>query len=386
MKKLNLQIVLTALLLFQLFFGIISYGAYLHIFVDQIVNEIRSQKYEALLKGDSLEIAKEINSLIGHDYIRCAKVFSQGQELFKYEKSSPCKIFFISTSRVIENSAGDVIVNLDFKMPFMMQINFFIFILIEILMLATGALFFKKIKDREFKEISKFNYIAAKAAHDIRSPLSALSAISSSLPETYDEQRKLISNIVGRITSISKELYLLTKEQKVDTSVGLVRHRGPINILRSESQIDLVLEVKNSISEIEASHSQNGIQFGSQSNRESILINIDVDGFRRVLSNLFNNAIEAKKDDQLKINIQILASNERVIVTIHDNGKGIPPDVLKRLGKVKVSYGKGGLAEAGSGIGVLSASEFMNQQGGTFSINSRLNSGTIVSLDFPLKS
>jgi signal transduction histidine kinase len=385
MRRINLQFAIISLLIFQLAVGIALYEIYLSIFVDQIVSEIKSQKSEALLRGDSLEIVKEINSLIGHDYIRCAEIVSQGQKFFAYEKNVPCKLFFLSTSRIFENSSGDVTVHLDFKMPFIMQINFLIFIVVEILMIIAGSLFFKKVKDREFKEISRFNYIAAKAAHDIRSPLSALSAISSSLPEEYSSQKNLIANIVGRITVISKDLYQMSKEQVLEVKELPIKIQEVSKNSIIRSQVDLVLELRNSISEVETLPNKNEIQIGLQSNKESVFLNIDVHGFRRVISNLFNNAIEARNEGPLKINVQIIASDERVVVTIHDNGRGIPPDILRKIGKTRVSHGKNGLSEAGSGLGLFSANEYMNLENGSLMVNSRLNMGTIVSLDFRVK-
>jgi hypothetical protein len=65
-----------------------------------------------------------------------------------------------------------------------------------------------------------------------------------------------------------------------------------------------------------------------------------------------------------------------------DNGKGIPPEILARLGERGVTHGKEG-TQSGSGIGVYHARETVENAGGKFSIQSQVGIGTMITLTMP---
>ncbi|MEQ1666122.1 MAG: ATP-binding protein, partial [Bdellovibrionales bacterium] len=71
-----------------------------------------------------------------------------------------------------------------------------------------------------------------------------------------------------------------------------------------------------------------------------------------------------------------------VLLKVSDNGKGIPPEVLKKLGSENISYGKTGSA-SGSGIGVYHAKKIIESLGGKFNVLSNLGQGTQVDIILP---
>lgn len=69
-----------------------------------------------------------------------------------------------------------------------------------------------------------------------------------------------------------------------------------------------------------------------------------------------------------------------------DNGKGISPEVLQKLGKEGVSFGKEDLKESGTGIGLYHAIETVKKWGGNLYLESTEGVGTIVNIELPLAS
>ncbi|MBT3980883.1 MAG: HAMP domain-containing histidine kinase [Bacteriovoracaceae bacterium] len=104
-------------------------------------------------------------------------------------------------------------------------------------------------------------------------------------------------------------------------------------------------------------------------------------GFKRVLSNIINNAIEAISDNEKKVvHIALKCDKDSVIVKVSDNGKGIPCEILEKLNQSSFSWGK----TRGQGLGLSHARTYMYKSGGNMSITSIEGVGTEIRLIFPL--
>lgn len=103
----------------------------------------------------------------------------------------------------------------------------------------------------------------------------------------------------------------------------------------------------------------------------------------RVLSNLINNSVEAIGDSPGNVEVSLTSDDHNAIINISDNGPGIPPHILAKLGVESISYGKEN-TDSGSGIGVLHAKKTIENMNGKFSILSSIGKGTTVTITLPL--
>ena len=101
----------------------------------------------------------------------------------------------------------------------------------------------------------------------------------------------------------------------------------------------------------------------------------------RVISNLVNNSVEAFAGPG-RVTIAIRAQKDSSSIIVSDNGKGIPPEILAKLGERGVTHGKEGTA-SGSGIGVFHARETIEKFGGKFQIQSKVGMGTMITITLP---
>jgi signal transduction histidine kinase len=72
-------------------------------------------------------------------------------------------------------------------------------------------------------------------------------------------------------------------------------------------------------------------------------------------------------------------SDNKILLSIRDNGKGIPPEVLSKIGTQGLSY-----AKTGTGLGLSHAIETIRKHKGDLKIESTLGQGTTVTLELPL--
>lgn len=110
-----------------------------------------------------------------------------------------------------------------------------------------------------------------------------------------------------------------------------------------------------------------------------IFSDINVREFKRLLSNLINNAVEALENNGQVI-VSLTQNQDYALLSITDNGHGIPSELLTRLTQKGETHGK----KDGFGFGLYHARMTVESWGGGLKIESTINKGTTVSLLLPL--
>lgn len=206
--------------------------------------------------------------------------------------------------------------------------------------------------------------ISRQVAHDIRSPLSALSIAVKRLADR-SEEKDLILSASERIERIANDLLKKTKQkQSLDTE--------------NDHFFSLDRVVQQICDEKCLSFSQ--ITWDLETNPEASVLGNKTET-ARVLSNIVNNAIDAvreKSDPSVSIFLRYYPDFAQV--SVFDNGTGIAPELIPHLGTQELSIGK----IAGSGLGLYHARKYLESIGGKISINSQLSQGTSVTIFFPI--
>jgi|GEM_PF-3380180 len=217
----------------------------------------------------------------------------------------------------------------------------------------------------EFKVNEAKEDLARKVAHDIRSPLTALTIMASAVKNLPENQRLMIREATSRINRIAEDLLNKGKPE-------LKTHEKVASVLESlirEKRLEFKSKYPNVSVEVELSGCKNS---WIVANRLSL---------QRAISNLINNSGEAiQEKGTVRVTGWVEPSYVRLQIT--DDGPGIPEHVLKELGMKRVTYGKDG-TNSGSGIGVLSAKQALEGMGAKLSISSRVGSGTTVDIYLP---
>ena len=110
-------------------------------------------------------------------------------------------------------------------------------------------------------------------------------------------------------------------------------------------------------------------------------VQIDPDGYMRILNNLIQNVISHSHAD--KIEIALSEQNRNIKILLSDNGIGIDKEDLKHIFDRLYKCDKG-RSEKGSGLGLSIAHELVEKLNGTIVADSTPGKGTIFTLFFPL--
>lgn len=244
----------------------------------------------------------------------------------------------------------------------------------QALLQATEEVALTERNAREDAVASALSRVAAQVSHDIRSPLTALEVVTGMLDSVPEEKKQIIRAATGRIRDIANNLLEKHRElviPKTETLAAKSVFLPPIvERLVSEKRWQYGKQTEKHVE----------FQFGR--NSLETFASVDRVEFQRVISNLMNNAIEAL-ENRGRVIVTVDTRGKKAMIQIQDNGRGIPPQILAKLGELGLSHGKDG-AESGSGLGVHHAFQFAKKFGGELKFDSQSGQGTTVTLLLPL--
>jgi signal transduction histidine kinase len=101
-----------------------------------------------------------------------------------------------------------------------------------------------------------------------------------------------------------------------------------------------------------------------------------------VMNNLISNSINYKDNSKEKciLNIGVLITKEKALVSVEDNGIGIPAEFKPKIFNM---FFRGTVKSKGAGLGLYIVKETINKLSGHIKINSEYGKGTTVELSLP---
>ncbi len=226
----------------------------------------------------------------------------------------------------------------------------------------------------DFETNQKMSLLAMQVAHDVRSPLAALAAATQDMSQLPEDKRILIRSAVQRIGDIANDL------------AGRGNQKGEGEGSHSaEAQTQLLSGIIDSlISEKRLQfRARLGVNIQSTLDTDSygLFAEVAPAQFKRVLSNLVNNAVEAIEDCGT-VTIGMKKNNgKKLAISVSDSGSGIPPEIFSKLMQQGATFNK----KEGQGLGLFHARETVESWGGTIEITSKLGEGTIVTIVLPFQ-
>jgi len=209
---------------------------------------------------------------------------------------------------------------------------------------------------------SQIALVAQQAAHDIRSPLTALNFIIKEQAENLSPvSRTILEAAIKRINEIATDLLCSPKgcsDYQHEHSAGNFK-----NIITT-------IVAEKSICNPSVAFSLN---FDSE---DYEMPKIPSTILYRILSNILNNSCESKAKH---IEVVLSKSENFITLDIFDDGCGISDDQLANIGKKRISF-----KENGYGLGLPFVVSNLALFGGSFKISSTPATKTKVSLKIPI--
>jgi len=212
-------------------------------------------------------------------------------------------------------------------------------------------------------------------AHDLRTPLNAVSLLVDELRYSLDEKTLADTGEVFEILERNLHRVELLIKQVLDTKTG---PSGMGKFSHPEHRIfELRPVVQRLIRDLHAVSSKDGVEIIDEI-PPSLTVYADACLITHVFQNLLTNAFKYAR----KGRVTICASNadESVICTVRDNGTGIPPEMLDKVfDKLATDP-----AKLGTGLGLAIVKQIMEAHGGSVKVESIYGEGAVFTFTLPL--
>lgn len=230
-------------------------------------------------------------------------------------------------------------------------------------------------------ELAKVNSIKDRLipmiAHDIRSPLASLQHMLSLTRESIlspEEFQKLSLSLEADIYNLRgmlDNMLLWTREQMIEIKIQ------KITFDISEAMQSVILMHRNSlIAKNIAIH--NYLQ-------QNLQVFSDKDIIMAVIRNIFSNAVKFT-DANKNIYINQIYLNNKIYISIKDEGKGINKETLEKLNNSEHVTTRGTANEKGTGIGIMFTKDLLKKLDEAFDITSMPGSGTSVTFSVAINN
>ncbi len=330
---------------------------------------LQSNKDE-IASSSSMELATKLNALMASENIACVSGKIQNNYFIESKKGRCNSSLFISES-TFKSPNNNLLISISYSLSNYLLISTLSFIFGEILLFIYLLKISKEKLTLEIKSKKILISLSQKLAHDIRSPISTLNLISSKIEN--EDIKSLQLAVVNQINTIANDLLHESKE------------KGPLSISKDHSTrcFEKMLQNIEKEYEIKANAIKQSIRFEinynevSKCHLDQKLSSI----IYRSLNNFIQNAIEATKDDGSIVISAHTNSKGRLEISVKDNGKGIPKDILNRLGQEVLSHGKSNRSEthqSGNGIALYNSKKELSEFNVELSIESELNNGSTI--------
>ena len=218
---------------------------------------------------------------------------------------------------------------------------------------------FLKMKDRILKQIDQRSLMLAGVSHDLKTPLTRIRLQTESIKE--DEIKQSLNNEVQQMNEMLNEyLEFSSTEQQAKGS----------NI----NPIEAILKIRNDIN-----FKNKNIEVEVIKDNDSI-VNANI--FNRVIINVLNNSILYA--DHIKILIEI--NSQLIIISIHDNGPGIPDEekeiVFRPFYRIDKSRNQN---KINSGLGLSITKSLLSQINGIINLKDSFLGGLEVRIEIENK-
>lgn len=226
---------------------------------------------------------------------------------------------------------------------------------------------------------SEFLKLAAQISHDIRSPIAALSFIRKDLLILPEDTKAIAMGAMDQITDIANSL-LMNKNNLLKKSGTNWKNftsfwkKNVKSILISHLVSQLLAEKRMEY----MNRSGVTIQLEIEKSVDSVFVRVNESELKRVISNLINNSIDAI-EDQGTVTVHLNSDSSLLYLTVKDTGKGIPADLIKKIGTRAFSFGK----QNGNGLGLYHAKKTISSFGGVITFSSQENIGTVIQIKLP---
>lgn len=212
------------------------------------------------------------------------------------------------------------------------------------------------------ERLAALGEVSAGIAHEIRNPLGVIAGYARLLLKSLDERdgqkREIVLGIlkeVDEINSVMEELLRFSRNEPMNkTNINLTKTiKDVVESLQENERITYLTD-------------------------RPLFIKADEELLKKAFKNLIKNGLEAAERVWVDIRAENVKEQPWVIITIRDNGKGIPKEDRNKIFMPFYTT-----KEGGSGIGLSLTQKIVMAHGGKITVQSKAGEGSTFEVFLP---
>lgn len=217
-------------------------------------------------------------------------------------------------------------------------------------------------------------WFLADAAHELRSPLTALKLQAQTLARAKDE--------IGRKEAIGRLLGGVDRATRLVEQLLALARQHPSAQVYDPVETSLSTCIEQAISDVNPLAAERSIRL-TYADFPSIDVTGEANSLRILVRNLLDNAVRYTPEGG-EVQIELTSDDTSAIVTVQDSGPGIPR--LERARVFDRFYRVSGTSptQSGSGLGLAIAKVIVERHGGTLELLDAGTGGLAVKVSFPV--
>ena len=226
----------------------------------------------------------------------------------------------------------------------------------------------------------KFSFLgnlAARLAHEIKNPMTAIGTFMQMMPQKYDDKdfrekfHMIAMEEMGRINNLITELLNLVKKRDSNFDEN-----------------DLHDLIDKMILLVSPQSNAKRITVTRRFDPDIGQVWMDSEKMKEVILNLLSNAVEfTPEGGKIEISTQYANESEKpaeIQIEIKDNGPGIPQSMISNVFDPYFTTKHKSTIHSGTGLGLFIAHQNMNDHGGTIDVTSDSEKGSVFTLTLPV--
>lgn len=330
-------------------------------------------KAELINNGVNIHYHFTVTTQDGREVYRCPDYSDEGSEftytqvLFRNDPSSKMgvvKVHFPDINSYIFSS-----------IKFMIPSVFFTLILLVTFIITLVIVF----RQKRYNEIK--NDFVNNMTHELKTPIASISLATQMLnDDSVTKSDKMRKHLVGVITDETKRLRFLV--EKVLQMSMFDRKKSSFKKKHLDLN-EMVESIANSFSlRVEHTGGKINVDIGAVDSD----IYVDEVNFQNVIFNLMDNAVKYRKTDEpVDIYLKTWNDDKWLYLSVHDTGKGIKKDDLKKIFEKFYRVGTGNVHDVkGFGLGLAYVKKVVDLHDGEIKVDSEYGKGSTFTIKLPV--
>ncbi len=226
----------------------------------------------------------------------------------------------------------------------------------------------KELQDAQ--KLATIGEMSARLAHEIRNPVMGIANAIEIIAEDagFEQNKQILQEVKRQANRVNEAITKLLKYSKTEQ---LKLEKNDINEL-----------IKSIVFFLKNQSNTNKITFILELHPKIPSFYFDKEQIESVLINLSLNAIQAIEDSgSITFRTKFDKKTKTVVISVEDNGAGIPEDKIKEIFKPFYTT-----KTEGTGLGMTIIKETVENHNGTIKVTSQVGTGTKVTVFLPLNN